>query len=104
MNKFKIVFILIIISMLSGCLARIGDIEKNSEKRFHELGFEIIGREGTQLTIMGGARWYVIKRIDGNGVYDACLEYMLSGDLGVWNLKSVDAISVNNDNTELEKK
>lgn len=104
MKALRIIFVVFIIAFLSGCsLSKIDDIEKNSKERLSNLGFDIVGREGTKYSIMGGQRWYVVKRHDSNGIYHVMLQYMVSGDLGVYCIESIDSVNVKTDNAGAEK-
>jgi len=78
----------------TSCFYRVDSIKAAAEKRVSELGFNIVGREGVKSGIMGGKVWYVIKRPDSSALYHACLAWMLSGDLGVYNLETIDGTRV----------
>jgi hypothetical protein len=86
----RILFILAITLSLSSCYWNAGRIKGLAENRLNEAGFRIVLTEGTQMSPTGGIVWYLVKRSDSSGYYEVALQYMLSGDLGLYNLVSVD--------------
>jgi hypothetical protein len=89
-----IILVALVVLSVTSCFYRVDSIKESAEARFDALGFDIAGYEGTQSGIMGGKVWYVVKRSDSSTLYHACLSYMLSGDLGLYNLEVIDGTRV----------
>jgi hypothetical protein len=90
------IFMMGIAIAFSGCYWNVGKIKMLAEERLYDAGFEIITRAGTQMSFTGGNVWYVLKKAktSDKGIYEACLSYMVSGDLGIYNIRSIDVIEV----------
>ena len=93
---FFAVFVGFLAVMFSGCYWNVEKIKSKAADRFTEAGFEIVVNRGTQMSITGGTVWYMLKKTKSpeKGLYSAALSYMLSGDLGLYYIKSIDAVEI----------
>ena len=101
----KIIFIglmIIAASMFVSCYWNVDNIKANANTRLGDIGFTIVGTEGTKMSITGGKIWYILKSQNNNdiGLYDACLSYMFSGEIGIYELKPINTINVNMNNSK----
>lgn len=97
MKKITVVcWAILLVTALSGCYWNAERIKKEAPERFKEAGFEIVAHQGTQMSITGGAVWYLLRNAKSpeRGLYNAALSYMVSGDLGLYELKSIDTVEV----------
>lgn len=96
MKKFILVLVTVVpVSMFTGCFWNADKIKSMAPERLAEAGFSIVTLEGTQMSFTGGNVWYVLKKNSNEkGLYDACLSFMPSGDLGLYNLQSIDSTEV----------
>ena len=90
---FSLLIILLVCFSFSSCYWNAEKIKKLAPARFAEGGFSIVALEGTQMSITGGSVWYILEKNGGGpGLYQGYLSYMLSGDLGIYSLASIDAL------------
>ena len=93
---FFISFVIFMAIMFSGCFWNVEKIKEKAPERLSEAGFEIVAHQGTQMGITGGKVWYILRSTKSpeRGIYSASLSYMVSGDLGIYELRSIDVLEV----------
>lgn len=76
-----------------GCSRNVDKVKARADEAAEQIGFEIVGYEGYTLSpVFGGCPWYTMRREGSDVVYNAkvCVWY---GELHVYNLRAIDAIS-----------
>lgn len=78
---------------ISGCARNIDAAKQCAPEALRGVGYEIIGYEGYNLSLIyGGLVWYTLRRIPDNGIiYEAAVSPW-AGECHVYNLEAVDAI------------
>lgn len=79
--------------MATGCARNVDEAKACAPKAFQEMGYEIIGYQGYNLSLIyGGLVWYNLRKVPDNGItYEAAVSPW-AGECHVYGLKALDAI------------